>query len=120
MSPIVALHLTAALAALGLGTFVFTRRKGTTIHHWMGRTWMMLMVVMAMSSFWIRSTGSFSWIHLISVFVLIYIPFAIYRVRMGNVKGQMLAVKGLYGGLVVAGLFAAALPSCTLSQLLEG
>src|SRR5439155_25600030 len=66
---VIALHLAAALAALLLGITVLARTKGTRSHKLLGRTWVAVMLVVALSSFWIQRDG-FSWIHLLSIWTL--------------------------------------------------
>jgi uncharacterized membrane protein len=75
------LHAFAAMAAFALGIVQFAAPKGTLPHRTIGWIWVLLMFVVAISSFWIheiRLVGPFSPIHLLSIF---------------------------FGALVVAGLF---------------
>ena len=104
----IALHLAAAVGALLLGGMVLTARKGTAAHKAMGRTWATLMVAAAVSSFWIKGTGSFSWIHLLSVWTLVSLAFAVYFVRRGNVRAHRGFMVGTFLGLAGAGLGALA------------
>jgi uncharacterized membrane protein len=48
---VIAVHLSAALAALLLGGFVLSMRKGTAAHRRLGRAWGALMLATAASSF---------------------------------------------------------------------
>ena len=107
-SPVILVHVVAAVIALGLGALVFLRRKGTATHGWMGRTWAVLMLVVAISSFWITgSDGLYSWIHGLSVFVTIAIPLAVYWAMRGNITRHRRLMTGLYvGALIVAGGFS--------------
>src|SRR6185503_6538149 len=66
-TPAVWIHLSAALAALALGAAVFLAPKGTLLHRVSGRAWAGLMLVAAISSFWIKGNGSYSWVHLLSI-----------------------------------------------------
>ena len=110
---IVALHLAAAIAALALGIAVLALRKGTWAHKALGRAWGALMLVVAISSFWITRDGAFSWIHLLSVWVLVSLACALYFIRRGNVRAHRGFMVGVYLGLVGAGLGALA-PGRTL------
>ena len=110
---IVAIHLAAALAALLLGVAVLLLRKGTALHKVTGRAWGALMLVTALSSFWITRHGSFSWIHLLSAWVLVALGLAVYCVRRGNVRAHKGFMLGTYLGLAGAGLGALA-PGRTL------
>ena len=113
-------HLVCALAALPLGAFVLWRPKGTVTHKLLGRAWAVLMLVTAISSYWLRTlNGEFSYIHLLSVLTLVSLPFGIYQARTGNIAAHFRTMRGLYIGLVVAGGFAMA-PNRELGELLFG
>lgn len=113
-------HLVCAVIALPLGAFVLWRPKGTGTHKLLGRMWVALMLVIAVSSYWLRTlSGGFSFIHLLSVLTLVSIPLGIYHARKGNVAAHVRAMRGVYIGLVVAGGFAMA-PNRTLGELLFG
>jgi uncharacterized membrane protein len=111
---IIALHLAAALASLALGPTVFLLRKRPALHKALGRTWAALMVVAAVSSFWIVKNGSFSWIHILSVVVLVNLACAVYFIRRGNRRAHMKFMIGTYLGLVAAGVGAVMAPGRTL------
>lgn len=105
------LHAYAALAAFVLGTVQLARVKGTTQHRALGYTWVALMLVIAISSFWIhgeslRIWGTWSPIHLLSILALLMLPAAIYFARVHRVRGHKLTMLGLFAGaLVIAGIF---------------
>ena len=104
-SPIT-IHLAAALAALVLGAALFLRPKGTFSHRMLGRTWVALMLVTAISTWWIRTNGSFSWIHGLSVFVLFALAGAVYYAVTGRISAHKRTMQGIFfGGLIVAGAF---------------
>ena len=104
-TPII-LHTIAAVTALLSGIWIFGQRRGTPRHKLTGRIWVGLMLVTAVSSFWIRSTGHFSWIHGLSLFVLLAIPLAVYHARQRNVQAHRGWMIGLFSaGLVGAGVF---------------
>ena len=113
-------HLICALIALPLGAFVLWRPKGTATHKALGRLWVALMLVVAVSSYWLRTlSGGFSFIHLLSVLTIVALPIAIYQARKGNIPAHLRAMRGVYIGLVVAGVFAMA-PARTLGRMLFG
>ena len=67
----------------------------------------MLMLASAISTFWIRGIGhgSFSFLHLLSIFVLVALPLAIVFARRGNVIAHRYTMIGVYlGGIWIAGL----------------
>ena len=111
MTTTVAMHLAAAVAALALGGVVLARPKGTSLHKALGRSWVVLMSAVALSSFWIfelrRGAGP-SWIHLLSAWTLISLACALYFIRRGNVRAHRNFMLGTFAGLAVAGLFALA------------
>lgn len=102
-------HAFAAMAAFALGLVQFAAPKGTLPHRTVGFIWLALMLTVAVSSFWIheiRLWGPWSPIHLISIYVLIMIPLAVYLARRHNARGHAKVVIGMFvGGLVIAGLF---------------
>ena len=67
------------------------------------------MVSVAISSFWIhqiRLVGPWSPIHLLSIFVLITVPLAVWRAHQHRVADhRRIMVSVFAGGLVIAGLF---------------
>jgi uncharacterized membrane protein len=103
------LHAYAALAAFALGAVQLAGVKGTNRHRALGYTWVALMLIVALSSFWIqdmRVWGPWSPIHLLSILSLIMLPTAIYFARIHRVRGHKLTMLGLFAGaLVIAGGF---------------
>lgn len=115
--PVVLIHMVAAFAALGLGAAVFLRRKGTAAHAWMGRTWVLLMLVVTLSTYWIRGEGRFSWIHILSVFVTLALGLGVYYAVTGRISAHRKIMSRTYvGGLIVAGGFTL-LPHRVLGKL---
>ncbi len=111
-----ALHLAAAILSLTLGAVVLARRKGKAL----GRAWVGLMLVVAISSFWIldiRKGTGFSMIHLLSAWTLVSLALAVYFIRRGNVRAHKGFMVGTFIGLAAAGLGALA-PGRFLYQLL--
>jgi uncharacterized membrane protein len=121
--PLIALHLVAALLALLVGVAVMARRKGTASHKLMGRSWAVLMGIVAVSSVFIRDTGlpniaGYTPIHLFTITTAVMLPFGIHRIRRGDVAGHRKVMRNLFmGACVVAGLFTL-LPGRFLGTLL--
>lgn len=115
------LHLIVAILALGLGTWLMLRRKGTPRHKALGRVWAALMAAVAVSSFWItglNAPGRFSAIHLLSVFTLVALAVAIWAIRAGRVRTHRFSMIGIYaGGLIGAG-WGAFVPGRLISHIL--
>ena len=121
--PVISLHAFAALAAFVLGVIQFAMPKGTGLHRIIGYIWCALMVAIAGSSFGISTLhvwGRFSPIHLISVFVLLVIPYGIYRARTGNIEGHRKSMTyTFFGALIVAGAFTL-LPNRIMHEVVFG
>lgn len=120
---VVQVHMITAIVALIIGGVVFFRSKGTSKHKALGKTWVMLMVIVALTSFFIhelKTWGSFSPIHLLSVITLFILVVSIRAIRRGDVKRHKSAMVGLYfGGLVLSGLFTL-MPGRIINRMLFG
>lgn len=103
------LHAYAAMAAFVLGVVQLAGVKGTGRHRALGYAWVALMLLVAISAFFIheiRLWGPWSPIHLLAVFTLIMLPLGVMRARAHNVHGHRQTMLGLFlGALVIAGLF---------------
>jgi uncharacterized membrane protein len=101
------IHLASVAAAFAIGTWMMVRPKGTAPHRALGGTYVALMVGSAVSTFWIRGIahGGFSGLHLLSIFVLLALPFALLMARLGRVQAHRYTMIGVYvGGIWIAGL----------------
>jgi uncharacterized membrane protein len=121
---IIQVHVVAALAALALGIVQIWLPKGTSMHRRLGWVWAALIATVALSSFWISrerfSLGPFSWIHGLSIFTLIALPYGILQARRHRIAAHRSAMMALFvGALVLAGLFTLA-PSRILGRVLFG
>lgn len=119
-TPVILVHTFAALAALALGGAMFLARKGTFLHRVAGRSWVALMLAVAISSFWIKSSGSFSWIHGLSVSVLVLLAVLVFLAITRRISAHRRLATGLYAGaLVITGAFTL-LPYRLLGRLVWG
>ncbi|WP_217574655.1 DUF2306 domain-containing protein [Mesorhizobium sp. GbtcB19] len=102
-------HAFAALAALAVGGAQLALPKGTMRHRALGYAWVALMLVIAISSFWIqqiRLVGPFSPIHLLSILVLVTVPLAAWYAHTHKVAAHRGAMIKLYlFALIGAGIF---------------
>ncbi len=107
LSPIVIAHMVPAVAAVPLGAYVVASRGGRW-HKPLGRLWAGLMMVVAATSFWITGVNGARWspIHLLSVLTLLSIPYAVWRVRRGEVERHRRTMQGVFIGLLAAGAWA--------------
>jgi uncharacterized membrane protein len=115
-----AIHLFTVLPAVLIGVAQLFAAKGTPLHKALGWTWVALMAVTAVSSFWItglNSAGRFSVIHALSAFVLFNLACAIWFVRRGNVRAHKKFMVGTLVGALAAGA-GALMPGRFLAQTL--
>jgi uncharacterized membrane protein len=107
-APQIPLHAFAAMAAFVLGVVQLAAPKGTLPHRTIGWIWVMLMAMVAVSSFWIhqiRLVGPFSPIHLLSIFTLVVLPIGVWRAHRHEVAGhRRVMIATFIGALVVAGV----------------
>ncbi|MBX9774453.1 MAG: DUF2306 domain-containing protein [Xanthobacteraceae bacterium] len=108
-APAIQVHAFAAMAAFALGIVQLAAPKGTLPHRTIGYVWVVLMVVVAGTSFWIqdlRVWGPWSPIHLLSIFTLCMLPFAVAHARAHRVVAHRNAMITMFAGaLLIAGLF---------------
>lgn len=106
---VIVIHAIAALAAIVLGGLQFSLRKGTLTHRVLGRIWVAIMALVALSSFGInefRMIGPFSVIHLLSLLVLYSLWQGVSRVRKGDIEGHKKTMVQLYWlALLLTGAF---------------
>ena len=77
-------------------------------HRILGWTWVVMMMTVAVSSFFIRTInpGGFSLIHILSVFVVCILPLGVYAARRHRVDmHRRIMTNTFIGGLVIAGVF---------------
>jgi len=108
-APAIPVHALAAMAAFVLGVVQFAAPKGTLPHRTIGWVWVVLMLAVAASSFWIhqiRLWGPWSPIHLLSIFTLITVPLGVWQAHRHRVADHRLIMILIFSGaLVIAGLF---------------
>ena len=112
----IGLHLAAALLSLVVGAVLLAQEKGTISHKRLGWLWVTLMLVVALSSFWIleiRDGAGFSVIHLLSAWTLVSLALAVQFIRRGNGSAHKGFMIGTFLGLAGAGIGALA-PGRTL------
>ena len=125
-TPIVAMHLTAALLALCLGPFAIWARRGATVrprlHRVAGYVWVIVMVVAAVSAMFLRdyrlpNLWGYTPIHLFVVLTVVGLYKAFSALARRDIAGHRKAMQRLYyGACVGAGIFAM-LPSRTLGHI---
>lgn len=115
------IHLAAALWVLAVGGLQLASAKGTPTHRWIGWSWMLAMVVAALSSFWLTSPSNlfmgYGPIHLLSIWVLVCVAVSVIAVRRGNIRRHRGFAVGAYLGTVGAAIGAIALPGRLLHSV---
>ena len=119
----VQIHVFTVVPAFMLGAWMLMARKGTRIHKLLGRVWVALMAVTALSSFFIheiRMIGGFSPIHLLSILTLFSCGFIIWTARQRRFSAHRKTVLALYwGGIGLAGAFTI-VPGRIMNQAIFG
>lgn len=127
ITPVIAIHMAAALAAVAIGPLALWARKSRgqrpRLHRAAGYAWVTLMVAVAVSAVFISGDkgprlGSFGLIHLLIPITLGFITLSFYFLARGNVTAHRRIMQGTYiGSCLVAGAFTL-LPNRLLGQWL--
>lgn len=115
LTPVIAIHLAAALAATAIGPLALWARKGRIqrprLHRATGYAWVTLMVATAVSALFISGGGgprwgSFGLIHLLIPLTLGMLVVSFVFLARRNVAGHRKTMQFIYlGACVVAGGF---------------
>lgn len=121
MPPIVALHMTSALLAVPLGGWLLLRAKGTAAHRLAGRLYVALMLIVAVSSFWISGIAGDGWsfLHVLSAAAIYGLIAAIVHARAGRIIRHRRAMLSVYISLLIT-LGWAAMPGRSFGNMLWG
>lgn len=117
-------HVVAALIAVVIGPFVLFRRSRDRIHRWLGRIWLPMVVVVAVSGLFIKSeVAAFGWfgpIHLLSLYALWGVADGLWQIRLGRIDRHRATMQSLwFGGMGLAGIFTF-VPGRTMNRLVFG
>jgi uncharacterized membrane protein len=108
-APIIQIHAFAAMAAFVLGVIQLAAPKGTLPHRTLGWIWVVLLLVISASSFFIhgiRMWGPWSPIHILSVVTPVMLLLGVLAARRHSVRGHRITMTSIFAGaLVLAGLF---------------
>jgi uncharacterized membrane protein len=100
----VQVHVLVALGAVGLGAAMMLSRKGKTFHRVAGWVWSALLMTVALSSLFIFERGTWSYLHLFSGWVIVFLPLAILFARRHQVaRHRTLMMVFFYGSLLISG-----------------
>lgn len=124
---LIQIHAFAAIGACALGAVQIFAPKGTIPHRFVGWTWILLMATMIVTAFLNHDLVTWdpfspkiccraseacdrgSWrcasIHMVSLFTLLILPFAVLQARLNNISRHREAMIGLFLLLVIGGAF---------------
>jgi uncharacterized membrane protein len=129
LSPVIAVHMTAAVLATVTGPVALWARRGRAqhpkLHRAFGYAWVTLMLVTAGSAVFIRdfhlpNVAGFTPIHLLVPLTLLALFGAFWKLARGNIAGHRKVMQALYfSACIVAGGFTL-LPQRYLGQLVWG
>ncbi|TFZ08880.1 DUF2306 domain-containing protein [Ramlibacter humi] len=127
LTPVIAVHMTAAIAAIVTGPVALWARRGRQqhpkLHRAFGYAWVTLMLITAVSALFIRdfhmpNLAGYTPIHLLVPVTLIGLFGAFYALARGNIAVHRSVMQKLYiGACLVAGVFTL-LPGRYLGHLL--
>ncbi len=129
LTPLIAIHMTAAIGAVATGPIALWARKGREqrprLHRAFGYAWVTLMVVTAVSAIFIRdfrlpNLAGYTPIHLLVPVTLAMLFVAFLFLARGNIAGHRTTMQRLYFGACVAAGGFTLLPGRYLGTLLWG
>lgn len=119
-------HLITVVPCVFLGAYVLLAKKGTSIHRFLGKIYMVLMLITALITLFMPAMvgpqvlNHFGWIHLFSFLTIWTVPTAYTAIRKGNVRAHKRKMILLYfGAILIAGGFTFA-PGRYLNELFFG
>ena len=112
-----------AIIAIILGGIQLSMKKGGTIHKLLGRIWVGLMLIVATTSFFIHEIklwGTYSPIHLLSLWTIFILGVGVYYARVGNIKRhKQVMIATYFFALILTGFFTL-MPGRIMHQILIG
>ena len=127
LTPLIAIHMSAALTAIALGPVALWARQGATqrpkLHRAFGYAWVTSMLTAAISAIFIRdfslpNIAGYTPIHILIPVTFYTLFSALHYVYQGNIAGHRKAMQRLYvGACLVAGGFTL-LPNRYLGNLI--
>ncbi|GAC1604885.1 MAG: hypothetical protein NVS3B2_10850 [Ramlibacter sp.] len=127
LTPLIAIHISAAIGAIATGPVALWARKGRAprprLHRAFGYAWVTLMVATAVSAIFIRdfrlpNLAGYTPIHLLIPVTLAALFVAFWSLARGNIAGHRKTMQRLYvAACLVAGAFTL-LPQRFLGHLL--
>ena len=117
------LHAIMAMIAIILGGIQLSMKKGGAIHKLLGRIWVGLMLIVAITSFFIHEIklwGAYSPIHLLSLWTIFILGVGVYYAHVGNIKRhKQVMIATYFFALILTGFFTL-MPGRVMHQILIG
>ncbi|MDE1467216.1 DUF2306 domain-containing protein [Aurantiacibacter sp. D1-12] len=118
---VIMFHVTTVLPCVPLGLYLLLAPKGTAMHKQLGKLWVTLMVVTAISTVFIRPNMELTWIHIFVPLTLRASYLIIAKARRGDIKEHRNEIVGLYlGALMIPGVWAFAIEGRLMNAMLFG
>lgn len=106
MTLFILIHSISSIVALSIGSANLLQIKGTKIHKVLGWMFIVCMFISAISSFGIYK-NKFSFIHILSLFVIMWLSRAIYAIRLKPENWlyiHAISIGGAYIAILIAGV----------------
>jgi uncharacterized membrane protein len=116
-------HIILAFAAAFVGALQLLLSKGTPMHRVAGRAWVLFMILVALTSFFIHKLqvwGIWSPIHGLSIFTLIMLWVGVREARLGRHRAHAITMSATYFlALILTGAFTL-LPGRMMHEMVFG
>ena len=121
-SPVILVHLAFGLLALMVGAILMAGRKGARMHRILGWGWVLAVGIVAATSLFIRTLnpGHFSFIHILSGYVIVSLPLAVAAARRHDVELHRRTMTGMFFGGFAVNLLFVLLPGRLVWNLFFG
>lgn len=114
----IAIHATAASFMVLLPFVQVLRRTKDRAHRWIGRSWVICAWAVCVSGMFIYTlTGGFTVFHALAIFTFASTVSGVFQIRRGRMWIHAVNMVGSWLGALVAGAFAALVPSRDIPKL---
>ena len=106
MNYVIFTHSLLLIIAFIIGLYIFTKPKGTKSHKFFGRLFVILMLVSLIASFFIKTDGTFSLIHILSALTIYWLVRAVvvsYQKKKNWRKIHAYNMTSAFIGIIIAG-----------------
>lgn len=116
----VKIHLYTISPAIFIGLYLLLGKKGTRLHIGLGFLWCFLMIVSAISTFFITGYDTFHFLHFLAFFSVVGIVIGWIGIYKKRKRMHFVGMLSSYAGSVIAGYFAVMTPGRYTYQLIFG